>query len=645
MIPQAIGMLKGLPKGERNWKVLEDLLDEVQKKFPDLAEWPLFRCNILLAQDRGDDAEKLLRGLVEKNPKIPQYWQALTLLLVQRKKLDDAEKILASFEKNGGDTLELRLTKANYYVQRYGKEALPRLQALEEKTDAFDDQQKNVLWGNLLNNMREIGARDEIAKLTKMMAERDPNNINYLLISFEQAYEAGDMKRLEQISDNIERIEGNGPYWFTSQAIIRIQKVATGGDPALLDEALKFLDKAKEKRANWSKIPYLTGRIYDAKKDPVQALKFYQDAIDLGDYQPVAIGRVVDILCQQQKFREANVFLQRLERNNARFPVELLKKWTVLCLQKDIRDYDAALEKAHKVAASQTDNYKDLMWFGQVLNEIEQRTRAPNRKKEFEGLMPEEEKAFRRAVELNPDAPETWVVLVNFLVSTDKLSEAEKTLDDARKKFTGKEGQLALAQCLELLKKYEQAKEQYELVLAADPQDANTTRIVAEFLIRMSGVNQAQRASYVKQAETLLTRIIDGKEVKSNKADVLWARNKLALIVSTRPGYENIEKARALLQKNMAAAPDSIADKRLMAQINLRDPRQSVRDEAKRILKGMMENQTATDEDRLNLAQLYLAGGDWNSASELLRDLAIGSSDDPKYLAHLYPRTARSCGS
>jgi tetratricopeptide (TPR) repeat protein len=633
LIPLAIATKKQLPKDEQNWKEMQDILDEVGKNFPDYEDLPLFRCNMLIAQDRGEEAEKMLHELAVKHPKNSQYWLVLTSWYVQKKKFDEAEKCLTAFEKAAGDTVELRLMKMNYCLRRQGKEALPQLKALGEKTDAFDDQQKNLLWQNLLGAMREIGARDEMAALTKLMAERDPNNINYLIFSFEQASETGDIKRLEKISNDIERLEGNGPYWYTTQAIICIQKAAAGGDAALLDEALKLLDKAKEKRPNWAKIPFLTGRIYDAKNDPKNALKFYQDTIELHDYQPIAIMRIVDILCQRQNIRDAHVFLQRLERDQAALSAETLKKWVAILLNPDIHDYEAALEKARKVTAGKTENYKDLIWFGQALAEIDRLTSSPNRKKVFDNLIPEAEKSLRRAVELNPDAPEGWKNLINFLVSVDKLSEAETTFDEARKKFTGKEGQLSIAQCLELLKKYEQAKEEYELLLSADPKDVRTTRIVAEFFIRMSGANQAERATYVKQAESLLNRMIESKDVKADPEDVLWARNKLALIISTRPGYENVEKARNLVAKNLEAEPDSTADLRLLAQINCMDPRQSNRQEAIRVYTELLKSQRASNDDRLGLAYLYLANGNWNGASEVLRDLAINASDDPKYLS------------
>ena len=49
---------------------------------------------------------------------------------------------------------------------------------------------------------------------------------------------------------------------------------------------------------------------------------------------------------------------------------------------------------------------------------------------------------------------------------------------------------------------------------------------------------------------------------------MFWVRRNLAMIVIARGGYDNVEKARKLIENNIAAAPDSTVDKRLMAALN-----------------------------------------------------------------------------
>ena len=171
-------------------------------------------------------------------------------------------------------------------------------------------------------------------------------------------------------------------------------------------------------------------------------------------------------------------------------------------------------------------------------------------------------------------------MLIQFLASAEKLSEAETVLDEARKKITGKEAPLAFAQCYEVLKKNEQAKEQYQLALAADPNSARITRIVADYA-ESHRRRQAGRGPFESDHR--------GQGSQGREGRRLWARRSLALIYLTRSGYENVEKARKLIEQNLADDPNSAVDKSLMASLNSRDPKAANRIEAIQSLQAIDE--------------------------------------------------------
>ena len=136
-------------------------------------------------------------------------------------------------------------------------------------------------------------------------------------------------------------------------------------------------------------------------------------------------------------------------------------------------------------------------------------------------LLTEAEKALRRAVELEPKLPETWVALIRFLSSCGKEDEAEKLIDAASKSIPAKQAPLAIARCYEAAGKTKAAEAKYEAALAAYPKDVLTLRSVADFYCR---------AGKLATAEGLLRRMVDGK-VKAGDADMMWARRQLALII------------------------------------------------------------------------------------------------------------------
>ena len=50
------------------------------------------------------------------------------------------------------------------------------------------------------------------------------------------------------------------------------------------------------------------------------------------------------------------------------------------------------------------------------------------------------------------------------------------------------------------------------------------------------------------------------------------------------------------------------------------------------MLENMIKAQSATSDDRLSLARIYLAAGDWTKGSDMLRSLVADTNNDPRYL-------------
>ncbi|MGD0382520.1 MAG: tetratricopeptide repeat protein [Thermoguttaceae bacterium] len=96
---------------EQNWDQVGKVLDEAEKANPDSEQIPLLRIEVLHAQNRNEEAEKLLQKAHQKNPKQIEYWKAMVSLVALQKKWDQTEKILADFEKQMGDSADLRLAR------------------------------------------------------------------------------------------------------------------------------------------------------------------------------------------------------------------------------------------------------------------------------------------------------------------------------------------------------------------------------------------------------------------------------------------------------------------------------------------------------------------------------------------------------
>ncbi len=627
---------------EQKWEQVEKVLDEAEKNLPDSEQIPLLCAEVLHAQNRNREAEKLLQKAHEKNPKQINFWNAMINIASLQKKWDQSEKILADFQKQIGDTVDVRLARCEYLLLRYDTKAGDYIAKLGENIDSFSDADRVRLWNGLLNAARRTGDMKLAKQFMDMLAQKDPNNLEVQFLRLEQAANNQDIVALEEALKDVKKVEGEGPLWLFGQARLLVVKALKENNPALFDEALQDLTQARDLRPSWSRIPLFMGTIYDQQNKSDQALKCYMEAIDTGEHGPAAARRTVQILFQKQRYADAEKLLRRLDTQQVPFTPELTRLWVQLMFQQG--EFDAAVAKARQVVSEKSDDYKEHLWLGQMLGIAARRAKAQKHDKEFSDFSAEAEKSLRRAAELKGDAPETWVALVAFLSSVDKASAAEELIDKARGKIPAEKAPVALAQCYEAVEKNDLAMEQYKLALAANPNDPEVVRSVADFY---------QRIGKMVEAEALLRLIIDGK-VKGDDANLFWARRQLAQITAAKGGSINIEAARNLIEQNLTATGNSADDWRMIATFDTIDPRKSRRDEAIDILRKMMEGKQATLDDRFNLAILYLASekqskgqssagsktdaGDkdnsaWIKASSILRDLVVSQDSDPRYLA------------
>jgi tetratricopeptide (TPR) repeat protein len=628
---------------EQKWDQVEKVIDEAEKVNPDSEQIPLLRAEVFHAQNRNSEAEKVLQKANQKYPKQVEFWKAMVNMASLQKNWNQAEKILADYEKQLGDTADLRLARCEYLLQRYDAKAGEHLVKLGENIDAFSEPDKVRLWNGLLNAARRSGDTKLTKQYVDLLAQKDVNNLDVHFLRLEQAANNQDLAALEEALKDVKKVEKEGPLWLFGQARLLAVRAAKEKNPALLDEALQNLIQARELRSTWSRIPLFMGTIYDQQNKPEQALKCYTDAIELGERNPAAARRAVAILVQKQRYKDADNLLKQLERQQLPFTPELTRLWVQLLFQQG--EFDMAVAKARQVVTEKSDDYKEQIWLGQILGVAARRAKAQKNDKEFASLSAEAEKSLRRAVELKSDAPEAWVPLVEFLSSMDKGSAAEEVIDKARSKIPADKAPIALGQCYEAVEKNDLAMEQYKLALAAKPNDPDIIRNVADFY---------QRIGKTVEAEALLRLIVDGK-VKAEDANLFWARRQLALLTAAKGGLLNMEAARKLIQQNLAATANSPEELRIIVKFDIADPRKSAKDEAIDILNKMMDGQQATPEDRFNLAVLYLAtekqmqahpsaesnadAGNkkdvsaWVKASKILRDLIVSQESEPRYLA------------
>src|SRR5262249_29024714 len=130
-----------------------------------------------------------------------------------------------------------------------------------------------------------------------------------------------------------------------------------------------------------------------------------------------------------------------------------------------------------KAVAANTTDYRQYLWLGRMLWATHQPEKA--------------ESAFRRALALADNVPETWVTLIHCLAADKRTKEAETEIDKARAKLPKGQSALALAQCYDAVGNLEQARALYETALADHPEDIAARQGAAGLCLRTNKLPEA----------------------------------------------------------------------------------------------------------------------------------------------------------
>ena len=561
----------------------------------------------------------------KSNPKEVAFWVAEIDLALRDNRWERAGQLLAEAEKQLGDSLVLRLVRARYLVLKGEKDAAEQLRKLAENTKEFSAADQVRLWRALASASLVVNDFAQAERLWQQVMAKLPGDLRVRLELFDMAAQARDAKLMDTALHEIDLVESSGPIWNYAMALRLIDygsaKVAAAAPaakgatpPALnkqrqadLQQALGYLAEALQVRPDWPRALMLQGMVYEDLRQEDAALSKYREAVKQGEKNPEVARRALRLLYNKGEYAAANDLLHQLEGQQVPFTTDLFREQSGVLF--GLQDLSGALAAAEKAAAASKD-YRDYLWLGQLLN--------------IRGRRDEAEKALLHANSLDDRAPETWLALVRFYAAAGQKGRAEKALADARAKINAAAAPLALAECLEILGKADDAGQQYALAVKQKPDDPAIVHSVAIYYIR--------KGELAKAAEQLV-RIVGG-QVPATPPQVADARGALARVRADQGGYRGLLEAVRLVDENLAAAPSSSDNLRLKARLLAVMPQPARRREAVAILEDLVKDpRNAAADDRFRLAQLYLASGDWSKARGQMLALLAAQGDQPRYVA------------
>jgi tetratricopeptide (TPR) repeat protein len=249
-----------------------------------------------------------------------------------------------------------------------------------------------------------------------------------------------------------------------------------------------------------------------------------------------------------------------------------------------------------------------------------------------------------RAVALAGDKADAWVALVQYQVRTGQRAKAEATIEAAKGKFPKDQAALALAQCYEVLGNLDQARKQYQAALAATEHDqaalpANQQDQARErYLAALQAVAKFYlRQDDLKEAGPYLQKIVALKPFSPQEAK--WAQRVLHYVLAVKGNYQQAQQAledMRILEETGPQAPsgdDIIEEQRVHALALAQQKGRKPRREAIRLLEAVNEREPLVGDDRLLLARLYEADGDWPRARERMVSVLRAQPENPLYLS------------
>jgi tetratricopeptide (TPR) repeat protein len=679
-------------KDKRDWKLVEQLLDQVEPPTSLTPNVTVLRAEVRLAKGSAGEAADLLRQCVAKFPKNAQVWLALINLAMyqaekeadpvqKEKKWNQVSEELDQAQKNLGDHPVVREERGSFVVRHKDPQASAVLKKLGENLDdRMPDFARIQLWGDLAALSIQVNDLDLARFYTRKAAEKDPANIRLWCTLCQldlQAYEKGqtpDLRVFDEQLGTVERMGGQGPFWLYCKAI-RALLQSKNTDPQLLQEAQDCLKKALELRHDWSAPAVLAGKIFEIQQEPDLALDSYIRAIhEMGERDTDVIRRTVHLLMPRRRYEDAKALFDYLDKQKSPLVGEMNEDYVyVKVFTGDIADAEKELDKA---VAADNKSDKNLLRVGQLYSMLAHRLKLDANKEKREWRTDKEmlrmaQKAVTtllNARDLNPQSDEVWFAVIQLLVDVGQPHKAKEPLDLidlAETSLKGERAPLTIAVCCELLDEAwvswaEAANVQAEIAPPASPQSralkrlvvsctqqaqiyAEKARVKYEEAVKISPHNsrvlRQVAAFYMRSgkpdvAQPLLERVV-ALQTPATLGDACWARRSLADILKDRGDFASLGRAMTLIEENLGKAA-SIDDKRAKVSLLAADPRKEKIGEAIQFMEDrVVKGADARPGDYFTLAKLYLRKNDWPNYDKRMQSVlgAQKGSVQPEVLA------------
>jgi tetratricopeptide (TPR) repeat protein len=297
-----------LPPQKRGWREVERVLERAEQAAPGSAEVAVLRAQVRLAQDRPEEARRVLAA----DPDQPERAAGLADLAESEGGWEEAARVLDEAERRLGDRVDLRLARAVYWARRGTPDAAAHLAAAGRDWERLPAADQVRLLRGLGTIYAAAGDSRAAGRTWAQLAERQPCDLRVRLLLFDQAVREDDGRAAERWLTDLRRIEGADGSHYCYAAAVRALGQARHGDRSGVAEARRLLGQAGARRPTWARVPLLAAQLDETEGKGRDAVAHYLRALELGETDPGVVRRTAQLLSQYGRDAEARRLLGRL---------------------------------------------------------------------------------------------------------------------------------------------------------------------------------------------------------------------------------------------------------------------------------------------------------------------------------------------
>ena len=216
----------------------------------------LAQCELLVRQDKTDEARNLLTMALEKDPQKAAYWAALAMVELKAKNFDAALRVISDGKNKIGFSPALLNVELKLILSQDINSAKEKIDQLVKELVYLPAEQKALAFKTVSEAFILLKEYDRAQELLQTVEQLNPKDETIPFSRMKIAFAANDADLLLQQLGKVQQTFGmESPESYFGQALNVILQVKTGAAPKSdLDKARAYIYKAKELRPAWKEL-------------------------------------------------------------------------------------------------------------------------------------------------------------------------------------------------------------------------------------------------------------------------------------------------------------------------------------------------------------------------------------------------------